>query len=64
MQRIQRGIKNCVGLSEEEEGKKAEYAACRALVRGVPVALQAGGGASCAPVGGNHDKYFLLGKWK
>lgn len=57
-------MKNYAGLAEGEEEKKAEYAACRALVGGVPVALQAGSGASCAPVGGNHDKYFLLGKWK
>lgn len=42
----------------------SEYIACRAMAGGVPVALQAGGGSSCAPVGGNHDKYFLLGKWK
>lgn len=57
-------MKNYAGLAEEEEGKKAEYISCRALVGGVPVALQAGGGVSSTPVGGNHDKYFLLGKWK
>jgi len=57
-------MKNCAGSPEEEAEKKADYIPCRALVGGVPVALQAGGGASCAPVGGNHDKYFLLGKWK
>lgn len=46
-------------------GKRlSEHTACRTVVGGVPVALQAGGGAFCAPVGGNHDKYFLLGKWK
>lgn len=60
------GMNEAVGLAEEEDGGKrlSEHTACRALVGGVPVALQAGGGASCAPVGGNHDKYFLLGKWK
>lgn len=40
----------------------SEYIACRAMAGGVPVAFQAG--PSCAAVGGNHDKYFLLGKWK
>lgn len=55
-------MKSSAGLVEGEI--KPESSSWRALVGGVPPALQAGGGASCTPVGGNHDKYFLSGKWK
>lgn len=47
LQRIHRGMKGSAGLAEEEI--KPESTACTALVGGVPFALQAGGGASCAP---------------
>lgn len=40
-------MKGSAGLAEEEI--KPESTACTALVGGVPFALQAGGGASCAP---------------
>lgn len=48
LQRIHRGMKSSDGLAEEET--KPESTACRALVGGVPLSLQAGGGASCTPV--------------
>lgn len=41
-------MKSSDGLAEEET--KPESTACRALVGGVPLSLQAGGGASCTPV--------------
>lgn len=62
LQRIHRGMKSSAGLVEEEI--KPESTAWRALVRGVSPALQADGGASCTPVRGNREKYFLSGKWK